>query len=220
MNTPARRVLITGTGTNVGKTFVGCNLLAALHRDGTRPLGLKPVETGYHQLESDAQKLATAAQHPLVAPWFTASAPVSPHRAARDGNRTLTSKQLADWVHTATANHPGPSLIETAGGLFSPLSEAESMLDVVRALEPCVFVLVACDRLGTLHDVQASVHAARALHRSPDVIVLNEFEPNALENAAELARLGVRIPVLRRARASDLKALCTLATNGAFTSSG
>jgi hypothetical protein len=61
----------------------------------------------------------------------------------------------------------------------------------VRALEPCLFILVAADRLGTLHDVTAALYAATARHRAPDLVVLNQRIPNSLENAAELVRLGI-----------------------------
>ena len=44
--TRARRVTVIGTGTGVGKTYVGVALVAALAQRGVRVCGLKPIESG------------------------------------------------------------------------------------------------------------------------------------------------------------------------------
>lgn len=192
--------VIAGTGTEVGKTFVSRLLLQTLTRTGRRCLGLKPVETGFvDPLLSDAHCLAQAARHELVSPYFTSTRAESPHRAARVERSQLSVRAAAAWVgqhHERTS--PEVMLVETAGGLFTPLGSAEVNLDLVRALEPCVFVLVAPDRLGVLHDVRATVIAARATHRAPDVIWLNPRQPDAagLENCHELRMLPDLPPVL------------------------
>lgn len=208
---PPRPLVITGTGTDVGKTYVSERLLAHLRSTGTRPLGLKPVETGYAPATSDARALALAAGHALIVPAFTAAEPLSPHRAARRLGTRLSVAQLATWVRSHTATTHEPCVVETAGGLFSPLNEHQTMLDLVRALEPCFFLLVAADRLGTLHDIGAALHAARALHRVPDLVLLNPKHPNDLENAAELARIAPHQPIEALNHPQTLPNVCSRA---------
>lgn len=198
-----RPIVVTGTGTDVGKTYVTAALLRALRDAQLAPRALKPVETGYVEAQSDALALASAAGHELVRPMFTAPDPVSPHRAARGLDLELRAADVAAWVRNHQVEARGPLLVETAGGLFSPLNDDETMLDVVKALEPCVFVVVALDRLGTLHDVLATHLASRAHHRIPDATILNLRQPNQLENAAELRRLGLRTPVFETTRAES-----------------
>jgi len=193
--------VITGTGTGVGKTFVAAQVLELLRKRGHRCLGLKPIETGYvDAAASDAAALAHAAGHHLLPPLFSSPNAESPHRAARSLGAQLTPDAVRDWVtaHTAAAL-PDVVLIETAGGLFSPLSDSILNIDVVRALEPCTFVLVAPDRLGGLHDVLCGVTAATAVHRAPDVVCTNLHDATAasLENASELRRFTGLPPVFQ-----------------------
>lgn len=193
-------LVIVGTGTEVGKTFVSQRLLRKLTSVGRSCLGLKPVETGFvNPLGSDAQGLADAAGHDVVSPYFTSRRAESPHRAARADGKQISASAAAAWVcHHRDRVLPEVLVVETAGGLFTPLGHLEVNLDLVRALEPCVFVLVAPDRLGVLHDVRATVTAARATHRAPDVIWLNPRDPDAssLGNAHELQTLPDLPPVI------------------------
>jgi dethiobiotin synthetase len=190
---PSLGLVITGTGTGIGKTHVSCALLEAFTARGQRCLGLKPVETGYTDPEaSDAAALARSARHPLVTPCFTSPTPQSPHRVARDAGVRVPATDLAAWVHARVAEHqPDIVVVETAGGLFTPLSEEETNLDLVASLGAYRFALVALDRLGALHDVLVCTTAAAASLRAPDFVYLNVREPNAsaLGNSAELCRL-------------------------------
>src|SRR5262245_50975833 len=129
--THPHRIVVIGTGTGVGKTWLSCELLRAFARAGTRGLGLKPIESGVTDLAaSDAALLAAAGSVALSAP---AGAPepyrfveaISPHRAARRAGVTVELERALTYVryHESSAAAPPPSMsvIETAGGLLSPL---------------------------------------------------------------------------------------------------
>lgn len=186
-------IVVTGTGTGVGKTYISGQILSALSGQGLRCLGLKPAETGFvDPAASDAEHLATHARHARVQPHFVSVVPQSPHRVARAVGVTLEARDLASWVHSQVELHePEVALVETAGGLCTPLNDSETNLELVAALEPCVFVLVAADRLGALHDVLSASRAARASFRPPDVICLNPLGgwDAGLDNPNELRRL-------------------------------
>ena len=93
-----------------------------------------------------------------------------------------------------------PSLvIETAGGVFSPLTESLTNFDLARCLGAAQWVLVAPDRLGVLHDVASTLQAMKSLGRSPDWLVLSASAPpdsSTGTNGAELQRLGVSVPLI------------------------
>jgi dethiobiotin synthetase len=197
MPTPIR-IAIAGTGTGVGKTTVAAGILAALRDAGRARLGLKPVESGYVADTSDASQLATAAGQALITPLYALAEPLSPHLAAERAGEKIDVNALQRWVEAAEATtqaaHPEAaivSVVELAGGLFTPLTLELMNLDLVSLLEPCRFVLVAADRLGAFHDVLASVWAAAALHRTPDAVVLNPISPDHATpyNSNELRRL-------------------------------
>ena len=88
-------------------------------------------------------------------------------------------------------------MVETAGGVFSPLNVSSTNFDLALALEPAVWVLVAADALGVLHDVSATLQAMSARGRLPDHIVLSAAraaDASTGSNAAELCTLGVVQP--------------------------
>ena len=218
------RVVVLGTGTNVGKTFVTCRLAEALLELGGpgRVLALKPVESGVTEGDlGDAGLIAVAAGHsPRLSPWRL-SRPVSPHLAARSQGLRIELARVRDWVSDQESSSPLPSdrtaalspprvtLVETAGGVLSPLSELATNLDLALALEPALWLLVAHDSLGVLHDVSATL---RALPRPPDAVVLSSAraaDASSGTNAAELRRLGIA-DVLQEFRA-DRQAAAGLA---------
>ena len=87
-------------------------------------------------------------------------------------------------------------VIETAGGLFSPLSDSLTNLDLVRQLAPRSFLIVAPDRLGVLHDLRACLIAMRTLASDlpiPGVVLQPPQNPDSSTgtNAVEIERLGI-----------------------------
>lgn len=198
---PRVRVVLLGTGTDVGKTWFGANLCRALRQRGADCLALKPIESGWTPGSSDAERLAAASGHETPHSPYRFDDPVSPHLAARRSNRLLSVELVRDHVDQASRDMPCHALsftiVETAGGLFSPLAPGVTNWDVARALDPALWVLVAPDSLGVLHDVTATLEAARARGRAPDFVVLSAARPSDAStgtNAAELAKLGIATP--------------------------
>src|SRR3954469_14964595 len=77
------RVLITGTGARVGKTWVACALIRALRDAGKQVIAIKPVETGRSGPVSDWEdgvRLARATGQPdptqAILRFSEATAPV------------------------------------------------------------------------------------------------------------------------------------------------
>jgi len=195
---PPLRIVLVGTGTSVGKTWVGTELLRELARRSVPAVGLKPVESGVTEgTPTDGEKLAqVSAVSPAIPPYRLAE-PISPHLAARRVGRSIELAVALTYVQShesSSAAAPHAVIVETAGGLFTPLSESATCFDLARALDPARWVLVAADALGVIHDVTAALLAARARGRVPDVVALSTARaPDAStgSNAAELARLGI-----------------------------
>jgi len=186
------RVVILGTGTDVGKTYVSCCLARSLRSFGT-VLALKPIESGVDaQTSGDAGAIASAAGHaPALSPWRLQRA-VSPHLAAREQGITLDVPAIVKWIEGEEHRAAAPiTLVESAGGAFSPLAPGVCNVDLASALSPALWLLVAPDSLGVLHDVTATL---RALPRAPDALLLSCARPSdgsSGSNAAELSRLGI-----------------------------
>jgi dethiobiotin synthetase len=205
MDAGQKIVAVVGAGTGVGKTFVGCGLITSARRRGLSYLGLKPIESGVAEIAEDAVALGSASGR-AVAPRYALAAPMSPHRAARAEGVAISLEEVSAWVRL---HGTGVVVVETAGGLLSPLADdGRTNLDLCEHLAVDAVLAVAKDELGALHDVTALMMAlrSRGLEEST-VVILNQLNPLAaeLENAVELRRLGVasRVAVVREAASFD-----------------
>jgi dethiobiotin synthetase len=223
------RIVVLGTGTGVGKTYFTVALARALAaRPATSVLAVKPVETGFHAGQrraatSDAERLRRASSAAVRAegPLYAFRDPVSAHLAARRAKRPVSPNKIRDWIEAlednATAVHDTTlhwSLVETAGGALSPLTPTVSNAELALALEPAIWILVAPDALGVLHDVRATLLALRHHAREPDFIVLSAArakDASTGTNAAELSRLRIAEPIASLSRrANPRRALARL----------
>jgi dethiobiotin synthetase len=188
----ARLIVVSGTGTDIGKTHLSEALLRAMALLRPRVIGLKPIETGLGgAMASDTERLERASTFHVQHFGYLFADPVSPHLAARNDGTTIDTDALADHVR-AVRRQADVVLVELAGGLFTPLSDELVNADLARDLAPDVMLLVAPDRLGVLHDVLAAVRAAATVPLPIDAVVLvTPAAPDASagRNADELARL-------------------------------
>jgi dethiobiotin synthetase len=199
---------VLGTGTEVGKTYVTkliTNLLTGRYPLAT-VLALKPVESGVAELaDSDAAILGRCSQPPCEPRHaFALRAPISPHLAAKMEHQTVTTDAITRWVRAQLSAVPSKShqdaardtwtIIETAGGVFSPISDTQTSLSIAVAFDPAVWVLVAPDRLGVLHDLRATLIALEKVARLPDLLLLNAPavpDPSTGTNRREIENLGI-----------------------------
>ena len=187
-------IFITGTSTGVGKTHTGVLLARALVDRKITVIPRKPVESGCARIDdklipADAEALvqATAYQGGLarVCP-YRFQPPISPARAARLAGQSLTTKELVDAC--APDSPGGFTLVEGAGGFYSPLAEDGLNADLAVALQLPV-LLVAENSLGVLNQVLLNVEAIKARGLRLVGVVLNTLEDNQdshMDNAADL----------------------------------
>ncbi|HET8617778.1 MAG TPA: dethiobiotin synthase [Acidimicrobiales bacterium] len=175
---PERLVVVAGTGTEVGKTWVACRLARALRARGLIVAARKPAQSfdaGDDPADTDAGLLAHATgDHPaVVCPrhrWYPV--PLAPPMAAEAlGRPAFTIADLVDELAWA----PGVSvgLVESAGGVRSPLASDGDTVALASAVRPERVVLVADAGLGTINGVRL---AAGALAPWPVTVVLNRFD--------------------------------------------
>lgn len=178
---PERLVLVVGTGTEVGKTWVACRLARALRRRGPIVAARKPVQSydaGDDLSATDAALLAHATgEHPAaVCPqhrWYpVAMAP--PIAAEVLGRHPFTIDDLVGELAWPPA--VGVGLVETAGGVRSPLASDGDSLALASTLRPDRVLLVADAGLGTINDVRLSSAALTTAVGRPVTVVLNRFD--------------------------------------------
>jgi dethiobiotin synthetase len=186
------RIVIVGTGTDVGKTHVSACLLAYARSRGLRVAAYKPVATGVTSRCDDCLVHAAALGAAYVAPSYAYARPVSPHLAAREEGRPIDLSVIVERARELTAD--GSLVVETAGGLHSPLADGLTNADLALGLLPAKVVLVVPDRIGVLHDVRACRLAAEARGVRVTAVVLSApaaKDASSGTNGRELEVLGL-----------------------------
>jgi dethiobiotin synthetase len=198
MTTPRTLVVVAGTGTGVGKTFVGAELVRRLRAAGLRVAARKPAQS-YEPDElgaTDAEVLAGAtgeAPHDVCPPTRWYPVPMAPPMAASQlGHAPPRLHDLADdCTRSWPAAQVDVGLVELAGGPRSPIAADGDGVDLTRLLQPDHVLLVADAGLGTINAVRLSA----AVFGGLDVVVmLNRFEPHDALHAANLAWLRGALP--------------------------
>lgn len=174
-------MVVTGTGTEIGKTWAGAALLGAARARGVRVAARKPVQS-FDPADAgptDAEVLGAAsgaAPDVVCLPHRSYPFAVAPPLAAElAGDGPL---RLDDLV-AELAWPDGPvdlGLVEGAGGLRSPLAVDGDTRALADRLEPDHLLLVANAGLGTVHAVRAALDAL-AGSATPVTVLLNRFDP-------------------------------------------
>jgi dethiobiotin synthetase len=154
---------ITGTDTNVGKTWATVALMRYFKGQAKSVIGLKPVASGCTFLNGilvndDAlllQENATVKlDYRLVNP-YAFELPVSPHIACKDNSVDLN---IIVNGFNAIKDQAQIILVEGAGGWHSPLNENQDNCDLAFALNLPVLLVVAI-KLGCINHAQLSHQA-------------------------------------------------------------
>lgn len=210
-------IFVTGTDTDVGKTFVGQRLITGLVNMGLSVLPRKPVESGWPEDEtaSDAWKLANAAgvtnQLDQVCPHRFKAA-ISPVRAAALEGISLTVGKLQSICKPINNDF---LYVEGAGGFYSPMVSDGLNADLAEALQ-LPMVLVANDRLGIINHVLLNQEAIAKRGLALCCVILNESTPkiegNDMDNFTDLKEL-LDVPIFTfgyAQKASSTELLATL----------
>ena len=158
MSRPTVLVVVAGTGTEVGKTWVAARLIERWRSRGLSVAARKPAQSfdPGHGGATDAEVLGLASgEDPSVVCRPERSYPLAlapPMAAARLG---LSAPHLAELVDELRwPDDVDVGLVETAGGLRSPQAADADALDLMMALEPDCALLVADAGLGTINAVR------------------------------------------------------------------
>lgn len=180
---------ITGTGTDVGKTFLTCALTWQLRAKGHSAHAIKPVASGFDISEidgSDVGSLLSAQQYPhgikevdSVCPWRFA-APLSPHMAAEHEGKVIDLDVLVSWCRNKMKEAADEVLlIEGAGGIMTPINRTATMLDLIKQLG-IPAILVCGSYLGSISHTLSAVRAMRAEGVKCHALVLSESQGSTI----------------------------------------
>lgn len=193
-------LFLTGTDTNVGKTYVAELLVRGLRKAGLDSVGFKPICCGGRE---DAEALQTAAGGTIelndVNPvWMRP--PVAPYTASLIESRVVDLDLVRETFGRVRAAHASV-IVEGVGGWRVPITRDYFVSDLALEFGLPVAVVVA-NRLGALNHTLLTVESVRACGLTCAGIILNQVapaggepDPAATTNRAVLEDL-LDVPVL------------------------
>jgi dethiobiotin synthetase len=201
---PTVIVLVAGTGTEVGKTWISACLLESWRLSGLTVAARKPAQSftpGEGPTDADVLGAASGQDPHDVCPaarWYPV--PLAPPMAAAALGSPVPT--VAELMSELAWPDPGPDigLLETAGGVRSPQADDGDVTDIVRSISPDHVVLVADAGLGTINAVRLSLAALTDPGLEPGqpepgpspIVILNRFDPSSDLHRRNLAWLRDR----------------------------
>ncbi len=178
-------LFVTGTDTDIGKTFASTILLKAFSRQ-TSVSYFKPIQSGEPTDFSTIQSAVPNAK--IKASTYFLKTPASPDRAAAIESKTLSVETVKnDWLNRDESFH----IVEGAGGLCVPINDQHQMIDLIKELEIPV-LLVASTRLGTINHTLLSAQAMKAKGLAIEGIILNGKEDPGLKELIQ-EKTGLKV---------------------------
>ncbi len=172
-----RVLVVTGTGTGVGKTVVVAAIAALATAAGRTVAVLKPAQTGVSDTEPGDLAEVTRLAGPLTTRELARyPEPLAPATAARRSGRPAVTVAEAAAAALALARDHDLVLVEGAGGLLVRFADhtGTTLADVAAALDAPVLVVTEAG-LGTLNATALTTEALRSRGLRPAGLVIGSW---------------------------------------------
>ena len=187
---------VTGTDTEVGKTFATCSLLLALRHQGVRAIGMKPVAAGTDEngRNDDVERLIAASgtdlPRELINPYLFHPA-IAPHIAAAETGQAIAIEHIVATFEKLRGMADA-ALVEGAGGFCVPLGRHDDMADLAQTLGLPVILVVGM-RLGCINHALLTCQAIAARGLKLAGWIANRIDPSMSRFDENLTALCERI---------------------------
>jgi len=142
-------IFITGTGTDVGKTFVACKIAEVLVKSGVRVGVMKPIASGNRKDSINLLKSSNINENiSTINPIFFRQ-PLSPLACTILTNKKVNITSIFKNFNKLK-NKYDFILVEGVGGVLVPITKNYFVCDLIKAMKLSVIV-VANPKLGTIN---------------------------------------------------------------------
>lgn len=198
-------IFITGTDTEIGKTYVSCLLMRSLIEEGYRVAGMKPVASGATLQDGilkneDALSLMAASnietEYQTVNSYVFEPA-ISPHLAAAKAGIEIDCKNIK-INFDKLVNQSDVVIVEGVGGWYAPLTMQTTVADMAKELNIPIIIVVGL-RLGCLNHALLTLQAIKQTGLTISGWVANHVSENFLsadENIETLKHFFNDIPLI------------------------
>lgn len=179
-----KKVFITGTGTGVGKTYITSIILKNLLLR-QKVIGIKPISAGIsldNLLNEDVQTLLDCQpsidDHQKIN-FYSLKKAVSPHIGAEEEGMQIDFDFIKQRI-SALENEYDRVLIEGVGGIFSPVDQSRTNLDLIKHLDIPVILIIGL-KLGCINDALLTQNALQSSNIKIVGWIGNQIDPEMEE---------------------------------------
>ena len=192
---------VTGTDTGIGKSLASATLLHTLRAGGRRAVGMKPLASGCESTpdgwrNEDALALQAASDprpaYDDVNP-FALPNPLAPELAAADAGIRVTLAPIVS-AFQRLSSQADAVVVEGVGGWAAPLSADLDQVDLVRALDLPVVMVVGL-RLGCINHARLTARAIEHDGLRLAGWIANDIDPGMARADDNFELLKQRLPV-------------------------
>ncbi|OIO70124.1 MAG: dethiobiotin synthase [Zetaproteobacteria bacterium CG_4_9_14_3_um_filter_49_83] len=173
----ASNVIVIGTDTDCGKTWISSELIRLLRRQHKDCIAIKPIACGLDaQGKNDDLQRLLAIQTELTVDdinLYRFCLAAAPSLAAQAEQKNIDMQTLVQWCQMRPQQL---RIIEGVGGLMVPVNESQTGLDWLKQMPDAKLILVVGSRLGCINHTLLSLTALRCINREADWIVLNDIQ--------------------------------------------
>ncbi len=196
-----RGILVTGTDTGVGKTFITYNIARGLRDKGVKVACFKPVETGVDDVPGDGQMLARATGQDIdEVVLYRAKKPLAPYSAMLEGELIISIEKIVERYRELRDKND-VVLVEGAGGIAVPIVKGYTYADLAKDLDTEVLI-VARAVLGTINHSVLTVEYARKRGLKLTGLILNMYtgkDPSEKTNPEVIYQMtGLKPLIIRK----------------------
>lgn len=177
-------LFVTGTDTEVGKTYITCKILQQFKERNLKAVGLKPISSGHIKIEGNfvnedayllaknsSSNLSAADINPFTFPEF-----IAPHIAAKKHGVELTVDKIYKNMQLESFNDYEHIIVEGAGGWLVPLNEQETIADLAKEINFPVLIVVNI-KLGCINHALLTYNKIKEMGLDVYGWVANQIEP-------------------------------------------
>ncbi|SOU87511.1 dethiobiotin synthase [Tenacibaculum dicentrarchi] len=179
-----KKYFITGISTEVGKTIASAIFTEALEADYWKPIQAGELE------DSDSHKIKKFISNKKTIIHdnsYALKTPMSPHAAAEIDNITI---DLAKIIEPKTDNKN--LVIEGAGGIFVPLNNTDTILDIIKPTYKVI--VVSRHYLGSINHTLLTINLLK--EKGFDVSII--FSGDEHKTTEQIIKKMTNVPVIGR----------------------
>lgn len=182
------KIIVAGSGTDVGKTIVSAILTTVFDGDYWKPIECAEEEASD---TNTIKKWIDPIRHHIYPPAYSLKAPLSPHHAARLENISIQPEAVR------TPSSARPLIIESVGGIFVPLTARVLSIDLFKQWNG-QWIVVSRHYLGSINHTLLTLEALKQRNIDVAGLIFNG-EPNidsetAILDISHLPMLGRLLP--------------------------